>query len=69
MQKMDLLIYKLNQDIKFPYQKVEINLGALSYKSKIQINYLFKLISENLSVWSTQIRIIQLKKSEFYAKS
>ena len=50
MQKMDLLIYKLNQDIKFPYQKVEINLGALSYKSKIHINYLFKLISENLSV-------------------
>lgn len=32
MQKMEITIFKLNQDIKFPYQKVELNLGSLARK-------------------------------------
>lgn len=31
---MEITIFKLNEDIKFPYQKAEINLGSLSTKGK-----------------------------------
>jgi len=33
MQKMEINIFKLNQDIKFPYQKADVNLGSYSKKS------------------------------------
>jgi len=30
VQSMEITIFKLNQDIKLPYQKAEVNLGSLS---------------------------------------
>ncbi len=32
MQKMEIIIFKIDQDIKFPYQRADLNLGSLSNK-------------------------------------
>ena len=40
MQKMEILIYKNQEIVKFPYQKFEMSFGTLDSKRKNHKNYI-----------------------------